>query len=108
MPERTAAVMFVALYLQFLPFSVPKRICFGALIACSAHELNLYLACRFPANRQLNPSSGEASFWRLTCCNWRGCSISPAGCKNPSIVHRCDHCARSSSQRPLFPRFATR
>lgn len=51
---QTAAVMFVALYLQF-PFAV--GVCF-ALIAVSAW-LNLYLAFRFPASHRLNPAAAS-------------------------------------------------
>ncbi len=52
---QTAAVMVVALYLQF-PF--PVGICF-ALIAISAW-LNLYLAFFFPANHRLDPTAASA------------------------------------------------
>ncbi|PWL19343.1 two-component sensor histidine kinase [Falsochrobactrum shanghaiense] len=51
---QSAAVMFVALYLQF---SFAVGICF-ALIACSAW-LNFYLAFRFPVNHRLNPTAAS-------------------------------------------------
>ncbi|ENT36167.1 ActS/PrrB/RegB family redox-sensitive histidine kinase [Brucella suis] len=77
---QTAAVMFVALYLQF-PFSV--GICF-ALIACSAW-LNLYLAFRFPANHRLNPTAASLVL-AFDVLQLAGLLYLTGGLQNPFIV----------------------
>ncbi|MBB5700227.1 two-component system sensor histidine kinase RegB [Ochrobactrum daejeonense] len=77
---QTAAVMFVALYLQF-PFAV--GICL-ALIACSAW-LNLYLAFRFPTNHRLNPAAASLVL-AFDILQLAGLLYLTGGLQNPFIV----------------------
>ncbi len=77
---QTAAVMLVALYLQF-PFAV--GICF-ALIACSAW-LNLYLAFRFPTNHRLNPAAASLVL-AFDILQLAGLLYLTGGLQNPFVV----------------------
>src|SRR5690606_17652589 len=77
---QTAAVMLVALYLQF-PFAV--GICF-ALIACSAW-LNLYLAFRSPTNHRLNPAAASLVL-AFDILQLAGLLYLTGGLQNPFIV----------------------
>lgn len=76
---QTAAVMFVALYLQF-NFAV--GICF-ALIACSAW-LNLYLAFRFPTNHRLSPTAASIVL-AFDILQLAGLLYLTGGVQNPSL-----------------------
>lgn len=77
---QTAAVMLVALYLQF-PFAV--GICF-ALIACSAW-LNLYLAFRFPTNHRLNPEAASLVL-AFDILQLAGLLYLTGGLQNPFVI----------------------
>ncbi|MEJ5018265.1 ActS/PrrB/RegB family redox-sensitive histidine kinase [Ochrobactrum vermis] len=77
---QTAAVMLVALYLQF-PFAV--GICF-ALIACSAW-LNLYLAFRFPTNHRLNPAAASLVL-AFDVLQLAGLLYLTGGLQNPFVI----------------------
>ena len=77
---QTAAVLFVALYLQF-PFAV--GICL-ALIASSAW-LNLYLAFRFPTNHRLNPAAASLVL-AFDIVQLAGLLYLTGGLQNPFIV----------------------
>ncbi len=77
---QTAAVMFVALYLQF---AFPVGICFG-LIAASAW-LNLYLAFRFPTNHRLNPAAASLVL-AFDVLQLAGLLYLTGGLQNPFVV----------------------
>ncbi len=77
---QTAAVMFVALYLQF-PFHV--GVCF-ALIAASAW-LNLYLSFRFPSNHRLTPVSASLGL-AFDVLQLAGLLYLTGGLQNPFVI----------------------
>ncbi|MGU3399049.1 ActS/PrrB/RegB family redox-sensitive histidine kinase [Brucellaceae bacterium D45D] len=77
---QTAAVMFVALYLQF-PFQI--GVCF-ALIAASAW-LNLYLSFRFPASHRLTPMAASLGLG-FDVLQLAGLLYLTGGLQNPFVI----------------------